>query len=795
MSKCFESLVGKEILIFDGAMGTELIRQNVSTEPSPEILSVTAPQIIEDIHFNYLMSGSQIITTNTFGANAYKMGERFKEVIVASIQCAQNAKQRYLSLYPDKKVFIAYDMGPIGALMAPNGQMMFDEAYDLYSDQVKIVSEQPVDLFLIETQTDLREAKCAILACKENASLPVVCTMSFEATGRTFTGTDIRSMAVSFESLGVSAIGLNCSFGTKEMIPLVDLLLKNTNLPVMVQPNAGMPKIIEGISVYEMATDNFVKDMVHMYQLGVSILGGCCGTTSREIKALAKALNKCLPVTRKIKMKTRVASYAKTVEIGRMPLLVGERINPTGKPLIKEALIKNALDHLLREAVFQVMEGAQLLDVNIGMPEIDEATLFPILIENMQSMVDVPLQIDSSNPEAIEAAVRSYAGKPIINSVNGKEESLKTILPIVKKYGACVIGLTLDEDGIPESVEKRIEIAKRISDRAIALGIPKQDLIIDCLTLTASAQQESVYETLEALKIVKDKLGLCTTLGVSNVSFGLPNRHPINLAFMTLALDYGLDLVIANPGQSEMVEALDAFKVLRGLDCGSKKYIEKYHQKKALSDLECDDLNESILRGLKNEAIRATKTRLKIEQPIDIINNGIIPALNQVGELFERGDLFLPQLIQSAHVVQKVFDLLKSEWLVSGETPYCKGKILLATVEHDVHDIGKNIVKLVLQNYGYEVIDLGKDVRPERVLDMCLAENIRLVGLSALMTTTVKSMEKTIELLKTQMATVEVVVGGAVLTQALSERIGADYYAKDPAEIVRIANRVFMVNG
>lgn len=786
----FRDFMKENIVLFDGAMGTQIQRLNVDLSITPDELSVLMPDEIVKIHLSYLQSGSDVITTNTFGANAYKCSGRDhppKELIPAAISCAKKAQEEYRR-QNDRPTFVALDLGPIGALLEPSGHLSWEDAYEIYKEQVLLGAENGVDILLLETQTDLAELKCAVLACKEHSDLPILCTMSYEQTGRTFTGTDPVSMATTLEGLGIDAIGFNCSFGTREMRPLIEQLLDATRLPIMLQPNAGLP--VSGALIDE--KEQFSADMKAFVESGVRIIGGCCGTSPETISSLDQMrknvkTNRILP-----KPTTRISSYAKTVEIGGAPKIIGERINPTGKKAFQEQLRNRILDHAVKEAVLQMQEGAQILDVNVGTSGVDESVLLPRLVREIQSILDAPLQIDSSSAAAIEKAVRIYNGKPLINSVNGKEESLSTILPIAKKYGACVLGLTLDESGIPETVEQRLRIAEKILSRALELGIPKENVLIDCLTLTISTDSENAAKTNEALRLVKEKLGLCTALGVSNISFGLPNRQAINHAFLLSALHSGLDLPIINTGNRPMVEAVDSYLVLSGKDVGAKDYIAKYVDRPAdtVKATGKTTLAQAILTGMDAETLALTEELLQSRTAIDIIDNELIPILNDIGLKFEKGELFLPQLIQSSQTVKVAFDRVKQN-LVEISDAKSKGKIALATVEHDVHDIGKNIVKVVLENYGFDVLDLGKDVPPATVLEVCKENDISFVGLSALMTTTVASMERTIALLKKELPQVIVVVGGAVLSERFAQEIGADFYAKHPSETAQLAQRHF----
>lgn len=797
----FEKLLNERILVFDGAMGTALQKLGLSPNIHPEHYNISHPEFVESIHASYLAAGADIITTNTFGANGLKF-ENADALIEAGVSCAKRARESYyLSSGQSAKKWIALDVGPLGTLLEPLGTLTFDEAYDLFKAQVIAGVSAGVDLILIETITDLYEAKCAILAAVENCNLPVICTMSYEAHGRTFFGTDIASMATTLEGLGISAIGLNCSFGVDDMLPLIKTLLNETALPIIVQPNAGLPDIIGELTVYKSDLDHFSQISREFLELGVRGVGGCCGTDERHIEGLRNIVSgfdiEHQKSNRKPYSKTRVSSYSKVVSIGAHINIIGERLNPTGKKRLREALLSEAYDYVIGEAILQATEGADILDVNIGVPGIDEPTVMKRVVQSIQSVLDTPLQVDSSNVQALEVGARYYNGKPLINSVNGKRESLSLVLPIVKRYGACVIGLTLDDDGIPNLAEARFEIAVRIVDAALALGIPKENIIIDCLALTASAQQAEVVETLKAIRMVKEKLGVATALGVSNVSFGLPEREAINQSFLTMALSAGLDLPIINPGRPEMMAAIRAFEVLANIDSGAKHYISHYGSQKKIESLQVTDINpddgliHAIRNGLKNRAAEMTVLMLERNEPLEIVDNIVIPTLNQIGMDYESGTIFLPQLIQSAEAVKAAFEILKDSLSKRGQSEINRGKIILATVHHDIHDIGKNIVKVVMENYGYKVFDLGKDVSPEKVLETCKIHEVKLVGLSALMTTTVPGMTRTIELLRAELNDVKIVVGGAVLTESLASMVGADYYAKDAREMVKIAEAFY----
>ena len=762
----------KDFIIFDGAMGTQLQAKGLKTGECPEILSITHPEIVRDIHKSYIDAGSMVVYSNTFGANSYKLAESgytVEEVVKASVKVAKEATDGTGAL-------AALDIGPIGQLMEPTGSMSFDEAYEIYKEV--ILAGADADLIVFETMTDLAELKAGVLAAKENSSKPIVCTMTFEENMRTFTGCSVSSMALTLEGLGVDAMGVNCSLGPVQLRGVVEELAKWTTLPIIVKPNAGLPDPATG--KYDLPPEEFAADMANgIVPLGATILGGCCGTTPEYIRQLSTALKNAKP-------------YKRSTAVINQPRIIGERINPTGKKLFKEALRNNNLDYILTQGIEQINAGAEILDVNVGLPEIDEEQMMIRAIKGLQGVVDVPLQIDSTIPQVLESALRVYSGKPIVNSVNGEEKSLEAVLPLVKKYGAAVVGLTLDKDGIPKTAEGRFAIAEKIVKRANALGIKNSDIYIDCLTLTASAEQEGVLETLNALERVKKELGVKTVLGVSNISFGLPNRELVTSTFLTMALQKGLDLPIINPNIDAMTGAVRAYRLLANIDKNSVEFIQAYNNadtKKPQSEKKEISLNYAIENGLKAEGAQVTEKLLESHSPMDIINDYLIPTLDKAGADFETGKIFLPQLIQSATVAQACFDVIKKKLISEDSAPVSKGKIVLATVKGDVHDIGKNIVKVLLENYGYTVIDLGKDVDYEDVVKATIDNNVKLVGLSALMTTTLKSMEETIALLRKN-CDCTVMVGGAVLTPDYAEKIGADYYSKDAKESVDIAKKV-----
>ncbi len=806
-------LLKDNFLILDGAMGTMLQKKGMALGAIPETLNIEKPEWIIEIHKSYIEAGAQVIYANTFGANRYKMeqsGYTVRELICAAVANAKKAAE-------GTDCLVALDLGPIGKLLEPTGNLSFEEAYDIFLEEIK--AAKGADLIVVETMTDLMETKAAVLAAKENTDLPVICTMTFERNHRTFTGCSVSAMCLTLEGLGVDAIGVNCSLGPGEMIEIVGEIADWTSLPIVVKPNAGLPDPVTNL--YDVSPQEFAADCMKMVDSGACILGGCCGTTPDYIRELKKQLSDRERVTPKHQKTLAVCSPLKTVTVDR-PRIIGERINPTGKKRFKQALMENDMDYILSQAVEQVEGGADILDVNVGLPEIDEKEMMVRTVKALQSVVDVPLQIDSTKPEVLEAALRVYNGKPIINSVNGEDAVLERILPVAAKYGAAVIGLTLDENGIPKTARERVQIAEKIMNRASAYGIPKENLIIDCLVLTVSAEQKAAGETLKALHAVKTELGLKTVLGVSNISFGLPNREMINKTFLTMALNQGLDLPIMNPNASAMVWALKSFNVLAGFDENAMEFIEYSNQcpaeaipashtaklpteaipashtaklpagenESTLANAQADAVLKAMETGMKSDGKRITRQLLETTDAMEIINGILIPALDMIGERFEKGTIFLPQLILAADVAKECFEVIKTHLAEQGSVSQSKGKIILATVKGDIHDIGKNIVKVILENYGYEVIDLGRDVDCMRVVEAAMEHDVRLVGLSALMTTTLGSMEETIRLLKEHQVNCKVMVGGAVLTEDYAMKIGADYYSKDAKMSADIAKEV-----
>lgn len=780
--------IGKDLLIFDGAMGTQLQNAGLEAGAIPEELNVERPELLVSIHRKYLEAGADFITTNTFGCNRLKMEHAkygVKEMLLAAVE---NAKEARKQAGREEDAYIVLDIGPIGQLLEPMGTLTFDEAYDIILEQVEIVKDQ-VDVVLFETMSDLYEVKAGVLAVKEHTDLPVFVTMTFEQNRRTLSGNDPVTFVNVAEGLGVDALGVNCSLGPEELKPIIDEILDCASVPVMLQPNAGLPCLEHGETHYHVTADEYVEAMKDYMARGAAIVGGCCGTTPEFIEKLAQAAPKTV-ADRIVTKKTRVSSQTKTVTFGDKVIVCGERLNPTGKKKMKKALLEERYDELVVEAVKQDEAGAEVLDVNVGLPGIDEPETMKQVIRLLQEVITLPLQIDSSNPEAIEKACRYYNGKPLINSVNGKDEVMEAIFPIVKKYGGVVIGLTLAE-GIPLKAEERFEIAQKIIKKAESYGIGKEDIIIDCLTLTASAQQKEVKETLKAMKMVKE-LGVHTVLGVSNVSFGLPNRPLLNRTFLTLAMEAGLDLPIINPLDQELMSTIDAFHVLFYKDIDSQQYIKNQSQaetKTTVAPAKAGfDLKEIIIHGLKDEVEASVRQSLEDTQPLDLINQVIIPALDVVGKDYETGKIFLPQLIQSAETTKKAFEIVKESF--SSNEGEEKGPIMIATVEGDIHDIGKNIVKVVLESYGYKVIDLGKDVKIEKVVEAYHKYQPKAIGLSALMTTTVVSMEKTIQKLKEDGCNCPIWVGGAVLTEDIAKDIGADYYTEDAMASVNLLEQI-----
>ena len=775
-----------EFVLLDGGMGTMLLAAGLPVGMNPMLWNLTAPEKIAGVHRQYIDAGSQILYTNTFGANRLKLeGEaEVAEVVRAAIGAARLAAE-------GTDARIALDVGPIGQLLEPLGTLTFDEAYDIFREIAVAGAEAGADLAVVETMSDLYEVKAAVLAIKENTGLPVWVTMTFEASGRTFLGVSVPAMALTLEGLGVEALGFNCSLGPKQLMPMVEELRRWTGLPLILKPNAGLPDPETG--AYTITPEEFAAEMREAAQLGVQYVGGCCGTNPAFIAALKQELAGMAVPERPKADQRGLCSARRTAEYGRVQV-IGERINPTGKKRFQQALREGDMDYILERAVEQQDAGAQLLDINVGLPGINEAEMMTRVVKAVQSVCDLPLQIDSSEPAAIEAGLRAVNGRAIVNSVNGKPEVLDRVLPLCKKYGAAVVGLTMDAGGIPETWQGRVEIAKRIESACLRHGIPREDLLIDCLTLTVSAQQSQANETLRAVEYVSREMGLHTVLGVSNISFGMPERQHITVSFLTQALRAGMRFPIVNPNQDAIMDAISAFRVLDGEDVDGEAYIARFAGRKQEEPKKTASgaltLAEAIGRGLKAETAELTRQALETMPELDVVDKLLIPALDRIGEQYEKQEIFLPQLISAASAVCEGFELVRAGLASKGENTVSKGKIILATVQGDIHDIGKNIVKVVLENYGYTVLDLGRDVPPERVVREAIAQDVRLVGLSALMTTTVGSMEATIRALRDSGHDCKVMVGGAVLTPEYAEKIGADYYAKDAKCSADIAKQV-----
>ena len=780
------------ILIFDGAMGTMLQNEGLPIGDNPEVFGMKNPDKLLKIHKKYLEAGSNVITTNTFGCNELKvtkLGYTVEEIIDSAVSIAKKAIEESDKTKPR---YVALDIGPIGEMLEPMGTISFDRAYDIFKRQAIQGEKSGADLIIIETMMDLYEAKAAVLAVKENTNLPVICTMTFDENGRSFTGCLPESMVATIEGLGVDALGVNCSLGPKQLLPIVKTITEIANVPVIVQANAGLPVLENNQAVYKMTADEFFQGVREFVKLGASIIGGCCGTNETFIKEICDNIDLLVKQEPNRKETTIVCSAVKYVDISG-PTIVGERLNPTGRKLLQDAYITGNNDYVINLALEQGSEGSQIINVNVGLPEIDEENAMIKVIKGIQEVVDTPLQIDSSNVKALENGLRYYNGRTIVNSVNGKEKSLEEVLPIVQKYGACVVGLTLDDNGIPTTAEGRFKIAKKIVERAESYGIKRKDIFIDCLSLTVSAQQEEALETIKAIKMVKENLGCKTILGVSNISFGTPNRRALNNTYLNLALGAGLDLAIINTEDKNMVNSIYAYRVISNMDKGCVDYIKKCsdisEDRKTLKKKNNEKLTleDVIERGLKEEAKGLTLEILKSKDEYYILDEILIPALDKVGEKYDKGELFLPQMIQSAETVKVSLNIIKERLSQNNSNDGSKGKIIVATVQGDIHDIGKNIVKIMLENYGYQVIDLGKDVPIEEVVKRAKEENIELIGLSALMTTTVENMKKTISALRDNGINAKVFVGGAVLTQEYADKINANYYSKDAKSAVEIA--------
>ena len=789
-----KELLNKKRLYIDGGMGTLLQKRGLQPGEKPESWNITHPDDITDIHLSYLKAGSNIITTNTFGANRLK-SDNPEEIISAAIR---NAK-RAIDLYEGNKeeCFIAFDVGPLGKMLEPLGDMPFETAVEIFSESIKLGAKHGADLVIIETMTDSYETKAALLAAKESCDLPVFVTNAYDETGKLLTGASPKAMIALLEGLRADAIGINCSLGPHQMKNIAEEYLKLSSLPVIVSPNAGMPRTENGKTVFDVDAEEFSLVMKEIAEMGADVLGGCCGTTPDYIKATVEK-TKALPYSpTENKNLTLVSSYTHAVEIGNDPVLIGERINPTGKKRFKEALREGDINYIVNEGIAQEEKGVHILDVNVGLPEIDEDSMLVNSVKELQSVLDLPLQLDTAKKSAMEKAMRIYNGKPMVNSVNGKKEVMDEILPLVKKYGGVVIALTIDESGIPDTAEGRTAIAEKIIKECEKYGIEKKDVIVDPLAMAVSSDDNSAKITLDSVKMIKETLGVKTSLGVSNVSFGLPSRETLNAYFLSLAFMNGLDCAIMNPFSDTMMGSYHTYMALMGKDKSCINYIGFFKDftltsEKGTSSVKTDNSDENplvraIVKGLKEPSYSEAKKALEATEPLSVINEQIVPALDKVGKLFEEKKMYLPQLLMSAEAASRAFDAVKAVMKDSGLKE--SKKIVLATVKGDIHDIGKNIVKVLLENYGFTVIDLGKDVAPEAVLEAAKREKADIVGLSALMTTTTEAMAETVKLINEQLPQVKTVVGGAVLTKEFADKIGATFYAKDAMETVRFAQK------
>ena len=791
--------LGKEVLYFDGGMGTLLQEKGLQAGELPEIWNLTHMEEVIEIHRDYFEAGSDIVLTNTFGANALKFQDseyELEDIVTAAVIHVKEAA--YLGVHDDREVYTALDIGPTGKLLKPMGDLDFEDAYQAFAQVMRWGEAAGADLIHIETMSDTYEMKAAVLAAKEQTSLPVFATMIFDEKGRLLTGADVRSAMAMLEGLGVDALGINCGLGPEQMLPIFQEIVSRTSLPVIVKPNAGLPKQKDGAVYYDVTPKEFVRVMEKIVDGGAAVIGGCCGTTPGHIRNMTESFGRRAVKKVDHKEETVVSSYGAAVVLDDCPVVIGERINPTGKKRLKQALKEQDFDYILKEGIRQQELGAQILDVNVGLPDIDETAMMREAVSRLQSITSLPLQIDTVDPEALESAMRIYNGKPMVNSVSGKQESMDQVFPLVKKYGGVVVGLTLDESGIPDTAEGRIRIAGKIIKEAEKYGIRKKDLVIDVLTMTVSSDPGSARVTLDALRGVKEKFGVATVLGVSNISFGLPNRAALNANFYTMALEAGLDAGIINPASEDMMCSYRSFLALTGQDPNFEGYIGQYGGTEASETGKKHPetsgempLEAAIEKGMKTEAAWAAEQLLKEQDSLSIINRYLIPALDRVGKGFEKGTVFLPQLLMSADAAKQAFSVLKEAMPAQIEGEKDRPKVILATVKGDIHDIGKNIVKVLLENYSFDVLDLGKDVPPEDILKKAVDEDVKLVGLSALMTTTVASMEETIRLLRREKPDCRVMVGGAVLNQEYADMIGADFYGKDAMQSVYYAQEIF----
>lgn len=797
----FSEFLKDNIVYLDGGMGTLLQAKGLKPGDAPERWNISHPDVICVIHRDYFDAGSNVVCTNTFGANTLKYSkDELEKIIKAAVKNAADARAQSSSA---GEKFIALDIGPSGKLLKPLGDLDFEDAVGVFAETVRIGTSCGVDLILIETMNDSYETKAALLAAKENSDLPVIVCNAYGEDGKLMTGASPAAMAAMLEGMGAAALGANCSLGPRQLRGVAMELLQNASVPVILKPNAGIPRSVDGKTVFDVTAEDFSDEVCELVKKGIRVVGGCCGTTPAYIKALTDKTRGMTPVPVRDKNLTVVSSYTHAVKLGKAPILIGERINPTGKKRFKQALLENDMDYILAEGVKQQEKGVHILDVNVGLPGIDEVTVLKNAVCELQAVIDLPLQIDTSDIRAMEAALRRYNGKAMINSVNGKEESMEAVFPLVKKYGGVVVALTLDENGIPATADGRVEIAEKILRRAAAYGIGKNDIVFDTLTMTVSADNTAALTTLEALRRIKNGLGCHTSLGVSNVSFGLPCRDAVNSVFFAMALENGLSAAIMNPYSADMMKTYYAYNALSGLDENCAAYIGASDSFAAVpspgiaapaaaartAEDFSSELQRAVVKGLKDRAADVTRELLVSIPPLDIVNNEIIPALNIAGTGFENKTVYLPQLLMSAEAAKSAFEVIKTHVSGSGKTAG-KGVFVIATVHGDIHDIGKNIVKLLLENYGFDVVDLGKDVPPETVAEAVVGLHAPLAGLSALMTTTVPAMEETIKLLREKAPWCRTVVGGAVLTQEYADKIGADKYAKDAMETVRYAESV-----
>lgn len=796
----FREFLKEHIVVLDGGMGTLLQEKGLAPGEYPERWNIEHPEVVTNIHQAYFDAGSNVVCTNTFGANSLKFSDdELENIISAAVNNANLARDKSNG---KQKKYIALDIGPSGKLLKPLGDLDFEEAVSVFAKMVQLGVKCGVDLVIVETMNDSYETKAALLAVKENCDLPVIVTNAYGEDGKLMTGASAEAMVALLEGMGADAVGANCSLGPKQLGKVAERLLAVASVPVVLKPNAGLPKSVNGKTVFDIDSAEFSSEVNRFVKKGVRVVGGCCGTTPQYIMSLCQALKNVTPVDITDKNLSVVSSYAHTVELGEYPILIGERINPTGKKRFKQALIDNDINYILTEGVSQQEKGVHILDVNVGLPGIDEVKMLEAAVCQLQAIVNLPLQIDTSDAKAMETALRRYNGKAMINSVSGKSDSMQAVFPLVKKYGGLVVALTLDDNGIPDTTDGRVKIAEKILKTASAYGISKKDIVFDTLAMPVSADVNAANVTLEALKRIKNDLGCHTLLGISNVSFGIPNRDTVNAVFFSMALENGLSVAIMNPYSADIMKTYYAYKALKGHDENCEEYIntadmfavtvvdKNVSQQKRMAQEYKTELQEAIVKGLKDKSGELTKELLKTDEPLEIVNNEIIPALDIVGKGFEEKKYYLPQLLMSAEAAKSAFEHIKEYMTLKGGNETDKSTFVLATVHGDIHDIGKNIVRLLLENYGYNVVDLGKDVPPEKIAEQTVKLHAPVVGLSALMTTTVPAMEETIKLLRKEAPWCKIVVGGAVLTKEYADKIGADKYAKDAMEAVRYAEKL-----